>query len=212
MPGIEITQINVIGRDDEPPVPSRSGHIAEGELDDGSARRYRAEVDVAMDIPHEKVRIEVLVPEIGHPADAPLSERLDDRTEFLPRGCQGVADPVAFLEPLDDPSTDKRPQPGGQQRRRHPRNPAPQLVEVPGCPQVALGSPTSSTARPTAPWLWTPGRTGRRYSSPPPLAVRTLRSLAQATTPLPPSPSTEVVAVRYRSGTGRFWLATRSSR
>ena len=87
------------------------------EGDDRAPVGHRLGVDVAVDVPQQQVRVQVLVAELGHPADAPPADGLDDRLE-LPAGLgEPVADPVALLAALDDAGPHQGVQPLGQQRR-----------------------------------------------------------------------------------------------
>ena len=61
-------------------------NVAEAEAQHGPAGWDGVQVNVAVDVPHQQVRVQVLVPEDGHPAGAPLPESLDDRAQLLAAG------------------------------------------------------------------------------------------------------------------------------
>ena len=63
--------------------------------------------DVSVDVPQQQVGIEVLVTDLGYPADAPRSERLDNRFQLLAGPTQLIADPAAVLPPFDDTRPDQ---------------------------------------------------------------------------------------------------------
>src|SRR4030095_13237537 len=65
--GVEVAQVHAVGGDHQPPVPGGAGHVAEAEPQHGPAGWDGVQVNVAVDVPHQQVRVQVLVPEDGHP-------------------------------------------------------------------------------------------------------------------------------------------------
>ena len=96
---------------------AESADIAEGEVQDAPAVRHDLEVDVAVDVPHQQMWVEVLVAELGDPAHAPSTDRLDDRPQLSTGRRQGVAGAPAMLVALDHAGAGQ----GLQARREHGR-------------------------------------------------------------------------------------------
>lgn len=116
---------------DQPPLPSAGRDVREAHQHHRAARRQRRLVDVAVHVPHEQVRVEVGVAELGHPAGAPPAEGLDDRQQLAARRRERVRHAAVRVAALHDPRQHEPPQALGQQRGGHPGHAAAQLVEVP---------------------------------------------------------------------------------
>ena len=129
--GVDVADIDVIGFDHQPPVARGRRDIGEAERHHGPTRRNRIQVDVAVHVPQQQLRIEILDAEVADPTDAPAAERFDHRLQLPPSLGQHVVDTIAERLPFDDPGPLEPAQTLAQQRRRHPWHTPAELVEVP---------------------------------------------------------------------------------
>ena len=128
--GIVVAHVGFLRVDHQPPVASGGRHVGEPELHDRPLRRDGPVVDVAVHVPQQQLGIEVLVADLADPADAPHSQRLDHRLQLAAGRRQDIPHVVAIAAPVDHARPDQLVQPLGQQGRRHPRDPAAQVVET----------------------------------------------------------------------------------
>jgi hypothetical protein len=84
----------------------------------------------AVDVPHQQVRIEVLVAEFADPAHPPATECVDHLAEFPTALAQRIGGAAVDLLALHHPRAHQRLEPFRQQRRRHLGNAAAQIVEM----------------------------------------------------------------------------------
>lgn len=83
--------------------------ISEDELDGVAARRHRIGIDVAPDVPHQEIGIQVLQRRFGgHPSVPPDADRFNDRTEFVPCLCEAIFEDARLV-----PGGDVHNNPGG---------------------------------------------------------------------------------------------------
>jgi hypothetical protein len=95
------------------------------------ARRHRRRVEVAAHVPHQERRIEFFERLVGlYPALAPDAERHHHLAQILTGGGEMIFDPVIGAPRLDDAGMGQFLQPFRQQRRRHARHAAPEIVEA----------------------------------------------------------------------------------
>ena len=88
------------------------------------------EVDIAVEVPQQQLRVEVHVAEFAGPAHPPGAERLDDRSQLLARLGEFVGDLPAVVVTCHHSRADELDQPLGEQRGRHRRDAAAQIVEA----------------------------------------------------------------------------------
>ena len=98
-------------------------------------RGHSVDRDGAADVPHQQMRVEVLLAEFADPAHAPGAKRVDHIGELLSALGQRVRRAAVDFGAFDDTGAGQRLQPLGQQRGRHLRHAAPQIVEVPAAQQ-----------------------------------------------------------------------------
>ena len=60
MAGIHIADVGLLAGDDEPPVTKGGRHVTEAEPDDGPPVRDGAVIDVAVHVPQQELRIEIV--------------------------------------------------------------------------------------------------------------------------------------------------------
>jgi len=70
------------------------------------------------------VRIEILLTELADPPHAPGGQRVHHRLQFAAAVGEQIGCAAVDLGTLDDPGAHQRAQALGEQRRRHPRQPA----------------------------------------------------------------------------------------
>jgi hypothetical protein len=90
----------------------------------GARPRPRVDRDGATHVPHQQVRVEVLLAEFADPANPPGAQCVDDVGEFLAAGRQRICCATVEFLTLDDTGTGQRLQPFRQQRGRHLRHTA----------------------------------------------------------------------------------------
>src|ERR1019366_9933145 len=79
---IHIAHVGVISCNHHPPIAGPDWYVGKSELDHGSSAWDSGVIDVAVHVPQQELRIEVLVAEFSDPADAPGAQRLDHRPQF----------------------------------------------------------------------------------------------------------------------------------
>jgi predicted metalloprotease len=131
VPGVDVADVGGAVGDHQPPSRRLGRHSVEPERHRRARPRPRVDRDGAVDVPHQQVRIEVLLAELADPAGAPRTQRVDDARQLLPAGRQRIGRATVDLGAIDHADPGQRLEASGQQRRRHLRYPAPQFVEVP---------------------------------------------------------------------------------
>src|SRR5690606_39653810 len=109
------------GGEDQPPPPAARRHVPEAEVDRGAALRYRRQVHPPAHVPHQQVRVEVLVPDLRHPPHAPVPDLLDHPAQVLAGGREPVHDPAAVDHPVHHSGPGQPLQAGRQQDRKSTR-------------------------------------------------------------------------------------------
>ena len=122
----------------------------------------RSSRDEPADVPHQEADVELpgLQP-AADPLGAPVADGRHDRAQRLARGGQLVRRRPAGRLPPHHPELLQRAQPRRQQRRRHPGQPAAQLVEVGAPAQQLADDQRASIAHPAPRPRGPPCRTAR---------------------------------------------------
>ena len=129
-PRVVVSDVDLVAIRHDPPVPGLRRTVGELELQYRPPRRHGVQIEIAVHVPEQQVRVEIVLAELGHPSDSPGAERVHDGSQ-LPSGLgELVGDPPPVVPPVHDTRPDQGVEALGQQRRRHPGHATAQLVEV----------------------------------------------------------------------------------
>ena len=132
VPGVVAAQIGDARAHHQPPVAFARPGVGEREVDDDlTIGGELLEPHEATHVPHQEPGVELVRPEpTADPAGPPVPQGHHDGAQLLPRRGQLVGRPAPVLVASDHPEVLEGPQPFRQQRRRHPGQPPPDLVEL----------------------------------------------------------------------------------
>jgi hypothetical protein len=88
---IDVTDIDVVTGQHQPPVAQGRRDVREPERDDGAPGRQSILVHIAVHVPEQQLRIQLAIAQLADPARPPHAERLDNRTQLLTRVGEHVA-------------------------------------------------------------------------------------------------------------------------
>jgi SAM-dependent methyltransferase len=128
--GVGEADVGLVGGEDEPVRAPVGRGVGETQFDDG-APGDRVEVDVAVDVPDEQTRVEILLAVFGgQPAPPPDPQLFDHRTQLFSRRGEQVAHPGLVLAALDDAGDREFIEAAREDAGRDVRYAAAQVVEA----------------------------------------------------------------------------------
>ena len=123
------------GRQHDPPLPLPGREVGEVEPHHRRAGWHQGRIHVAVQVPHQQLRVEVDIAEHPGPAHPPGPEQLDRRAQLLAGPGRRVDHLAAVPAALDHAAGDQLVEALRQQGRRHPGQPSAKIVEVPAAGQ-----------------------------------------------------------------------------